>query len=307
MNRKVKIAYEQLKSLTEFKEKHEDKLKLNALTWKMFEDSEVMLNRIEALLIEEDKNEKVATLEKNKTFEELETEGYILFYLLTSYGNYTNFIPFKTIEGCSKWELKKAPDIVVLTNLQTMKSTMDDHVAEVTEAGITPERKREFETLLLKADDLVNEPQKYRQQQTVVIDKQKEEMESFRNLLKNSLKTNIIANFSETDPDLVREFLDSIHVYSPKRRKRVLTGYMTNQNGEPVRNVWISIDGEKPVKRGGVRGNFFFYNISPGRHSIEFIKDSYVSITKNIVLEADKTLHLNIVFELVQALKDNEP
>jgi len=45
--------------------------------------------------------------------------------------------------------------------------------------------------------------------------------------------------------------------------------------GEPVRLVRISIDGQKPVVKGGDKGGYFIQNLPPGQHKLVFTRQAY--------------------------------
>jgi len=53
-------------------------------------------------------------------------------------------------------------------------------------------------------------------------------------------------------------------------------------------------------------GQFFFYNVAPGQHSLVFSKKSYKEESRVIMQEADHCMQLDIVFQLEDIIVTSE-
>jgi len=306
MNNVEKSIYEQLQKLIAFKNEHEEELKLVPLLWLMLEDALAYYTRLALLIQEEDKSSKVLTQEKEKTFEELIAEAANLEGMLTSYGNYKEFIPFKNIEDCKKSDLTRARDEEVITNVQGMLTVMKDSPIERAEAGISDERLAAFEAKITAASDILYAPGKFRLQQHDINVKIDEELDGFKTLLNDSLKPNVRSNYADSNPDLYKAFLNAIHTDALPTKTKVITGSFKNESGEPVSDVWVQLDEEKPVKKGGKKGQFYFYNVSAGQHSLLFTKESYKQEKRVFMLEADHTMNFDIIFILEEVIVESD-
>jgi len=306
MNNTEKSIYEQLQKLIAFKNEHEEELKLVPLLWLMLEDAVTYYTSLAVLILEEDRNSSVLTQKKEITFEDLINEAVTIEDMLTSYGNYKGFIPFINIKDCKKSVLNKARDEEVITNVQSMLSVMKDSPTERAEAGISDERLAAFEAKITAAADIMYGPEEFRLQQRDLNAKISNELNGFKALLNDSIKPNVRANFADSNPDLYHAFLNAIHTDALPTKTKVITGSFKNESGEPVSDVWVQLDEEKPVKKGGKKGQFYFYNVSAGQHSLLFTKESYKQEKRVFMLEADHTMNFDIIFVLEEVIVESD-
>ncbi|WP_321515670.1 hypothetical protein [Marinifilum fragile] len=306
MNSSEKLNFRQLQKLVAFKKANEEALKLNPLLWLMLEDAEGFYNRIADLMVKDEKSSKALTQEKEVIFESLTADSVVTNDMLISYGNYKKFIPFMSIQGCSKTDLKRARDEDVISNVQSMIAEIEAHPTESVEAGVSEERKL---ALIAKVDEaiaVVHGPEKFRLEQHDVNVQIDAELEGYRKLLNDSIKPNMRANYADSNPDLYKAFLNAIHTDTLPKKTKVITGSFKNEKGEPVSDVWIQLDEEKPVKKGGKKGQFYFYNVAAGQHSLVFTKESYKQEKRVFMLEADHCMHFDITFILEEVQVESE-
>jgi hypothetical protein len=306
MNTYEKTVYEQLIRLIAFKNENEEELKTVLLLWSMLEDAVAYYTRLVVLIKEDDKTSKVLTQEKENAFNDLLGDAVNIEGMLMSYGNYKEFIPFQKIEGCKKSDLNRARDEDVITNVQNMVTVINSAPAERLEAGVSDERLAALEGKIIVAQDNLYGPKEFRLQQHDVGVRIGKELNGFKNLLNNSIKPNVQSNFADSKPELYEAFLNAIHIDALHKKTKVLTGSFKNEQGEPVSDVWIKLDDEKAVKRGGKKGLFYFYNVPPGQHTLVFSKKSYNEEKRVFMLEADHTMNFDIVFTLKEVVVESD-
>ena len=92
--------------------------------------------------------------------------------------------------------------------------------------------------------------------------------------------------------------MNAIELDAIPKRKRAITGHFTNEAGESVRLVRVSIDGQKPITKGGDKGGYFIQNLPPGQHNLVFTRQAYQVEARRVLIVPDETLILNIEFIL---------
>ena len=114
----------------------------------------------------------------------------------------------------------------------------------------------------------------------------------------DSLKVYMRTKYQKSTPELYIYFVNAIEIDAIARRKRAITGNFTNEAGESVRLVRVSIDGQKAMIKGGDKGGYFIQNLTPGQHDLVFSRQAYQVETRNVLIVPDETLILNIEFIL---------
>ncbi|WP_157471561.1 hypothetical protein [Marinifilum fragile] len=306
MNNNEKATFEQLIRLIAFKNENEEELKLVPLLWAMLEDAVAYHTDIALKVQEEEKTSKVLTQNKEDIFDDLIADAANIEGMLSSYGNYKKFVPFQKIEDCKKSDLTKARDEKVISSVEKMITVMKDAPAERAEAGITDERLIALEAKHAAALDILFGPEEFRLRQKDLNKEIDSELKAFKRLLCDSIKPNMRSNFADTNPDLYNAFRNAIHTDALPKKTKVITGNFKNEKGEPVSDVWIQLDEEKPIKKGGKKGQFYFYNVAAGQHSLVFTKESYKQEKRVFMLEADHCMHFDITFILEEVQVESE-
>ncbi|WP_282126270.1 carboxypeptidase-like regulatory domain-containing protein [Marinifilum flexuosum] len=303
MNNNEKVIFEQLIA---FKNENEEELKLVPLLWAMLEDAVAYHTDIALKVKEEEKTSKVLTQNKEDIFDDLILDTANVEGMLSSYGNYKKFVPFQKIEHCKKSELIRTKDEDILTNVDKMITVIKDAPAERAEAGITDERLAALEAKYAAALDILFGPVNFRLRQKDLNKEIETELKAFRRLLCDSIKPNMHSNFADANPDLYNAFRNAIHTDALPKKTKVITGSFKNEKGEPVSDVLIQLDEEKPVKKGGEKGQFYFYNVPAGQHSLVFTKESYKQEKRVFMIEADHCMHFDITFILEELHVESE-
>ena len=69
---------------------------------------------------------------------------------------------------------------------------------------------------------------------------------------------------------------------------------------QPVRRVRISVDGKKPLIKGGENGGYHYNSFPAGKHVLTFSRKSFKTVTKTILIVPDRSLELDIVMPFVE-------
>jgi hypothetical protein len=300
MNNIQQQLVRQMRSFLTFKKEHETEIAENPLLVKMATDIESIEKSISELLGQQDRNSKALTQEKSSKINDLIELTVKVCEVMSSYGNYTNFKVFTNIEGCSKTELSRCRDVEVLIRAERVVMIMEENPTEVTEATISAEDITALKAAIAAAQAVIDIPQEFRRSQHDITVKLEDGLERYRNIMNNSLKDYMRSKYQQSNPDLYSAFALAVDVDAIPKRKKALVGTILDEKGAPVRKVRVSVDGSKPVIRGGKKGGFNFQNLTPGEHQLTFSRKSYQSVTVNILIVPDKTTTLDVVLNTIK-------
>ena len=292
--------YRQLQKLIAFKQANEAKLAENALVLQMFTDMEGIYTAVTELLAQQDRTGKALTEKKTATIDALIDICVDCHDFLASYGNYKGFVVFSNIEGCKRTQLKRSRDEEVIVTARKLKAIMEEYPDETTESGVSAEKKTAFDNAIDAAQDVVEIPQEFRRSQHEVTLKIDAKLDDARRIYNDAMKDHMRTKYEDSDPDLYSAFVQAADVDAIAKRQRALQGTITKANGEPMRNVRVSVDGQKPVIKGGKKGGYFFQNLTPGQHELVFSRKAYQTVKHTIIIEPDHCLQLDVVMHLIE-------
>jgi len=64
--------------------------------------------------------------------------------------------------------------------------------------------------------------------------------------------------------------------------------------------IRISVDGKKPLIKGGENGGYHYNSFPAGKHVLTFSRKSFKTVTKTILIVPDHSLQLDIVLPFVE-------
>jgi len=290
----------QMKSFLAFKKEHETEIAENPLLVNMVTDIENIDIDVTALMAQQDRNSKALTHEKSSKSEVLVDKVVNTCDLLNSYGNYVNFAVFTNIEGCSRTELSRCRDEELLIRAGKVKDILSDNPTEASEATVTAEDITALETAIADVQAVIDIPQEFRRIQHEITLKLETDLNNYKGIMNNSLKDYMHSKYKVAKPEFYAAFALSVEIDALPQRKRALIGTITDDNGEPIRNVRVSVDGAKPIIKGGQKGGYFFQNLTAGQHQLTFSRKSYQSVTVNILIVPDHTATLDVVLKYIE-------
>ena len=298
-NHQIK-TYRQLLNSLGFYKVHEAQLADNPLALQMFADLGPLNSEISELLAQQDRNGKALTEQKQVTVNTLIDMSVNCYDLLFSYGNYKDFAVFTNIKGCKKSDLKRSRDEDVIIHANKLKTIMEAYPNETLASGVTAEKQTALDTAITAAQDVIDIPQEFRKKQHEITLVLNEKLETFKKILNGSLKGNMSSFYAESNPQLHTAFVQAIDIDALPKQKRPLKGRITDENGQPVRRVRISVDGKKPLIKGGENGGYHFNSFPAGKHVLTFSRKSFKTVTKTILIVPDHSLQLDIVMPFVE-------
>ena len=300
MNNIQQQLVRQMRSFLAFKKDHEKEIAENSLLVKMATDIENIEISISELLGQQDRNSKALTQEKSSKIDYLIGLLVKNCEVMSSYGNYVNFNVFTNIEGCSKTELSRCRDVEVLIRADKVVAIMDENPDQVTEATITAEDIAALKDAIVAAQAVIDIPQEFRKSQHKITLAIEEALDTYRQIMNDSLKDYMRSKYQESKPEFYDAFTTAVEMDAISQRKRALVGSIKDSNGKPMRNVRVSVDGAKPVIKGGKKGGYFFQNLTAGEHQLTFSRKSYQSVTVNILIVPDQTTTLDVVMNYIE-------
>jgi len=300
MNNKQAITYRQLLNGLGFFKEHETQLADNPLALQMFADLVPLNMEITESIAQQDRNGKALTQTKQVTINSLVDKSVNCYDLLYSYGNYKDFAVFTNIKGCKRYELEHARDEDVIIHASKLKAIMEAYPDETLASGVTAEKQTALDTAITAAQDVIDTPQEFRKKQHEITLVLNDRLETFKKILNGSLKGNMSSFYAESNPQLYTAFVQAIDVDALPKQKRPLKGRITDENGQPVRRVRVSVDGKKPLIKGGDNGGYHFNSFPAGKHILTFSRKSFKTVTKTILIVPDHSLQLDIVMPFVE-------
>jgi len=300
MNNNQATSYRQLLNSLGFFKVHEAQLTDNPLALQMFADLGLLNTEITELLAQQDRNGKALTQTKQATITTLIDKSVNCYDLLYSYGNYKDFAVFTNIKGCRKSDLTHAREEDVVIRANKLMTIMEAYPTETLASGVTAEKQTDLAATITAAQDVIDTPQEFRKKQHEITLVLNEKLETFKKILNGSLKGNMSSFYAESNPQLYTAFVQAIDINAQPKQKRPLKGRITDEKGQPVRRVRISVDGKKPLIKGGENGGYYFNSLPAGKHVISFSRKSFKTVTKTILIVPDHSLQLDLVLPFVE-------
>ncbi|MCL3779506.1 carboxypeptidase regulatory-like domain-containing protein [Prolixibacteraceae bacterium JC049] len=213
---------------------------------------------------------------------------------MISYGRFERFLVFAEIQGCSQYKLSRCKEEDVIVHTQKLLGLMNQYPTQTTEAGVSDEEKQGLNDSLNTANSLINEPQQLRREHHDINVMINDEVMKSYNIIINSLKGYMQSQFEVSNPALYEEFTRLFTIVRPVSQTRSVVGTIKDTNGNALRLVRVSVDGNAPKIKGGKTGSFFIQNLTPGAHEIAFSRKSYKKHVTKVMIHPLKTVELNI-------------
>jgi len=306
MNANQERILRQAQNMLQFRQTYEESLKLDPLATQMFDRVQVIYDNLLALSAKQDRSGKALTDQKNKAMNIVIDKAVDCSELMSSYGHFVHFDPFVEIQNCKRTQLAHAREEEALTHIRKLLDVMDDNPEQTIAAGVTEDLKLALTTALDAATKSLDIPKDYRiiiREITSKIDRSAKE---YKGILNDSLKGYMRTKYQKSNPELYISFVNAIEMDAIPKRKRAIVGTFSNEAGEPVRLVRVSIDGQKAVVKGGDKGGYFIQNLAPGQHNLVFTRQAYQEEARRVLIVPDETLQLDIVFTLIE-IEAEEP
>jgi len=293
----------QARSLSLFKKAYGTTLDLDVLASPMFERIQQICTAITALSAKQDRSGKTLTDLKSKAMETVINYCVVCADFMKSYGNFNNFSAFVNIEGCTRNQLTHVRDEEVLIHVRKLLDVQEEKPEQTTASGVSEELIENLDSALGEATKLVATPKEFRSAHRVITVSINEHLNEYKNLVNGSLTSYMSSKYKISMPGLYNAFLQSLEVDAIPQRQRALMGTFTNQAGEPVRLVRVSVDGQKAVSKGGIKGGYFIPNMTAGQHELTFSRKGYQVEKRTVLIIPSETLELNIEFVPVEILE----
>lgn len=300
MNSNKKLGFNQLKALIKFNQDHpqldEDTNYKERMAPIIAIDEEVS-----ALVPKQEESSKQETEQKQVSRGKLETSILTCVDLLMSYGYLKQFLPFSTLEGYTKSQLRSSSALDLLARANNLRNLIGKYPDESAAAGCGPELKQNLVNDIAEFDGNAGSPKEFRLQHNQINQTIDDELSRFQSLLNNVLKRYMRSVYQKKDAALYAAFLQAIEVDAIPRYQRSLQGTLTDsRNGNPLTKVMVSVDGQKPVAKGGAKGGYFFQNLKAGEHELVFSLKAYQKVVKRIVILPNETYQLDVVLSPIE-------
>ncbi|WP_372644427.1 carboxypeptidase-like regulatory domain-containing protein [Ancylomarina sp.] len=300
MNVNQERILRQAQNMLQFKQTYKEILDLDPLATPMFDRVQVIYDNVLALSAKQDRSGKTLTDQKNKAMSTVIDTSVDCADFMSSYGYFQNFDPFVKIENCKKTQLTHAREEEALIHIRKLIDVMDDNPEQTTAAGVADELKQKLIAELDIASKLLDVPKEYRIIHREITAKIDSSLNEYKGILDDSLKGYMRSKYQKSNLELYISFVNAIELDAIPQRKRAITGHFTNEAGEPVRLVRVSIDGQKAISKGGDKGGYFIQNLPPGQHNLVFTRKAYQVEARRVLIVPDETLQLDIVFTLIE-------
>ncbi|MCL3782468.1 carboxypeptidase regulatory-like domain-containing protein [Prolixibacteraceae bacterium JC049] len=269
----------------------------NEFAKSVFETVESKYNETTALIVEYDASKEPITKQKHKAFKKLKELCAKVAAKMISYGNFNGFESFSEITGCTKSELNHCKQAEVIVHSKKLVTLINAHATEATASGVTEDEKTGLVAAYDEASVLLSKPRKLQIKYKQAREKIRINIDWFVQTQKHTLKGMMQANYAESHPEVYKKYLRTLNPVTPSSTKRCIEGKITNNKGEPLRAVAITINDEYIGKRGGTKGIFYISNIQPGLQKITFRLDAFQPQTQHVLIYPNTTLKLNVVLE----------
>ena len=215
--------------------------------------------------------------------------------LLKSYGFVNKFDSFTGIKNCSSSQLRNCSAGDLIVRSRYLSNLITAHATESVDAGVTPELNLMLTDATSVFSDSLNMPKDFRIKHhdiTMEIDRL---VFDSQDLLKNGLLPYMRSTYQKSDPELYQAFVNSIEMDAIPTQQRALQGKMINAiSKEPLKNVKIFIDDNKPIVRGGEKGVFYIQNLLAGEHTVRFELKAFQTFENRILVLPGITYELNV-------------
>ncbi|WP_372645980.1 hypothetical protein, partial [Ancylomarina sp.] len=293
-------CFRQSNSVLQFRQTYDESLKLDLLATPMFDRVQVINGNVSALSAKQDRSGKTLTDHKNKAMITVIDTAADCADFMGSYGHFHNFDPFVKIENCKKSQLIRAREEEALIHIRKLVGVMDENPVQTLAADVTDELEQKLIAELDAASKLLDVPKEYRIVHRDITAEIDSSLNEYKNLLNDSLKAYMRTKYQKSMPELYTAFVNAMEMDAIPKRKRAVVGTFTNVAGDPVRLVRVSIDGQKPFKKGGDKGSYFIQNLVAGKHVFTFTCKAYRDEVRTVLIVPDETLQLDIVFSLIE-------
>lgn len=300
MNANQERILRQAQNMLQFRQTYDESLKLDPLATQMFDRVQVIYDNVLALSAKQDRSGKALTDQKNKAMKILIEKAVDCAELMSSYGHFAHFEAFVEIENCKKTQLSHAREEEALTHIRKLIGVMDNNPEQTTAAGINEELKLALTTALDVASKSLDIPKDYRIIIREITAKIDGSFKEYKGILNDSLKGYMRTKYQKSNSELYISFVNAIEMDAIPQRKRAIVGTFTNEAGESMRLVRVSIDGQKAMIKGGDKGGYFIQNLAPGQHDLVFTRKAYQEEARRVLIVPDETLQLDIVFRLIE-------
>lgn len=286
-----------------FKKAYSVSLEPDVLASPMFDRIQQICTALTALSAKQDRSGKALTEQKTQAMETVINYCVVCADFMISFGNFTNFSVFANIEGCSRSQLTHVRDEEVLKHVCKLLDVIEENPEQTTASGVNDELIENLNSALGEATQMVATPKDFRMAHRNITKSIDKLLNEYKDLVNNSLKSYMRSKYQESMPDLYNAFIQSLEVDAIPQRKRAVMGTFTNQAGESVRLVRVSVDGQKAVTKGGTKGGYFIPNMTAGQHELTFSRKGYQVEKRTVLIIPGETLELNIEFVPVEILE----
>ncbi|MCL3782125.1 carboxypeptidase regulatory-like domain-containing protein [Prolixibacteraceae bacterium JC049] len=306
MNKYQAYKLGEIRRLLDFKDSILSKIENNPFLISAFDKIAAIYTEILTISSVLDQSISSITKEKNTAFKQLTNLLGKATMKLISYGKYNNFEPFAEIKGCKMYELKRCAQEELLIHTSKIINLVALYSEETTKAGVTPENIQAITDAKEKATKLVDAPHKKKTSNKALNEQRNKLIHKYNAINNDTIKAYITSEFKDSDPDVYIKYKEVISEPKPSSYQYALKGEMKSNDGIPLKNVTITIGDQKPKKRGGEKGGYYFTHLEPGLHSIKFELKGYVTQTHHINIRAGITFVLNIEMEQLQHQEEKE-
>ncbi|OYU79951.1 MAG: hypothetical protein CFE23_11900 [Flavobacterium sp. BFFFF1] len=251
-----------------------------------------VIDRIEAASQVQVRQTTGYTQQRDALREPIETQATEITRRITVFAINTSNVSLEQMMKFSKSGIHRMTNKQFIANARTIVNLVNPIIKDVEAYGVTQPMIDEFLTEVEALDNYLPEPR------TAVVNRTYSTAEinaMFREgdrLLK--LLDKYVAMLEFREADFFKRYRLCRSIIDPAVRKRSLAGTVTDEDGQPLRNVRVAIAG-KPSTLSSDTGAFHFPHLTAGEYPVAFARNGYKDLIVNALITNGTRTTLNVV------------
>lgn len=238
------------------------------------------------------------TEEKNAARLALEDKAFFISGVASGYASANNLMPLYERVRFNRSDFSIMNDQEILGACTTLYTQVNP-VAALLGPSVTAAVLTAFNTQITSFAQVMKNPREAVSARALATANIKKMLpDIINNVLERRLDNDVIA-LSISNPDFVGIYNNVRAIDSSPTTSLSLTITCLNQDGSPLANVDINIDGGAVTRISSARGYNTVLNLAEGSHSLTASKPGYADVTLSFVTVAEETLELLVTMHTI--------